>query len=202
MQGSRTNRELGFSVAELVVAIAIGMVILAAVTATFIAQSKYFNAQEQINQMQQNARGAMDIIVREVKMAGYNPTHAAFNGITYDSSKLNLLSDFSGPSSPEGDGNLNQPNENITYSFDATNLRIMRNDVNGSGSQVLASNIQNFTFSYLDANGNPTTTTANIRQIQIVITARTSKPDPSYPSNGGYRTYQLTALVTPSNLGY
>ncbi len=71
MQGSREKKESGFSLTELVVAIAIGMVILAAVTATFIAQSKSFDAQEQINQMQQNARGAMDIIVREV-----TPAHA------------------------------------------------------------------------------------------------------------------------------
>ncbi len=193
MQGSNKSRDSGYSLAEVVVAIAIGMIILAAVTGTFIAQSKYFNSQEQINQMQQNARAAMDIIVREVKMAGYNPTHATLVGIPYSSSQLEIRADL------DGDGLTSSPNEDITYSFDAEGLSILRN---AGSSQVLAPNVQNFTFSYLDANGNSTTNTADIRQIRIAITARTSKPDPLYPSNGGYRTYQLTALVTPPNLGY
>ncbi len=190
MKRSRSSGRWGVSLIELLIAVAIGMVILAAVTATFITQSKSFNAQEQINQMQQNARGAMDIIVREVKMAGYNPTRAGFNGVPYSASLLTILADLS------SDGDTDEANENITYSFDPANLRILRNN------QVLAENIQSFTFAYLDANGNPTTSTPNIRQIQIAITARTSKPDSSYPANGGCRTYQLTALVTPPNLGY
>lgn len=197
MGWSRLNREWGISLVELLVALSIGMVILAAVTATFITQSKVFDAQEQINQMQQNARGALDIIAREVKMAGYNPTQASFSGITYSASQLKILADISGPAPLyQSDGDTDEPNENITYSFDSTNLRILRN------SQLLADNIQSFTFTYLDANGNPTTNTPNIRQIRIVITARTSKPDPLYPSNGGYRTYQLAALITAPNLGY
>jgi hypothetical protein len=41
---------------------------------------------------------------------------------------------------------------------------------------------------------------ANIRQVSISITARTAKPDPNYTSNGGYRTYTVTATITPPNL--
>jgi len=52
----------------------------------------------------------------------------------------------------------------------------------------------------VDGAGTSTTTTANIRQIRITITARTATPDPRYSANGGYRTYRLTSLVTPKNL--
>jgi type IV pilus assembly protein PilW len=59
----------GFTLTELMVAMSIGMVVLAAVTTTFMAQARFYNAQEQINEMQQNARGALDVITRELKMA-------------------------------------------------------------------------------------------------------------------------------------
>jgi hypothetical protein len=57
-----------------------------------------------------------------------------------------------------------------------------------------------FSFTYLDANGSSTTTNTAVRRITISITARTDKPDPSYTTNNGYRTYQISADVTPPNL--
>ncbi|MBL7208022.1 MAG: hypothetical protein ISS67_05820, partial [Desulfobacterales bacterium] len=64
-----------------------------------------------------------------------------------------------------------------------------------------ALNIQTFTFDYLNSAGSATTTTADIRQIRITITARTSKADADYSANNGYRTHTLTSLITPRNLG-
>ncbi|MBI4525485.1 MAG: prepilin-type N-terminal cleavage/methylation domain-containing protein [Deltaproteobacteria bacterium] len=189
----RRVRECGFSLIELLVGIVIGMLILAAATMTFITQSKSFDAQEQINEMQQNARAAMDLIVREVKMAGYDPLGVAFDGIPYNASQLTIRADLN------ADGDYYDANENIIYSHNAGDLSIRRD---AGGEKTLAENIQGFVLTYLDGAGNTTTTTANIRQIRIVITARTSKRDPNYSQNGGYRTYQLTASVTPPNLDY
>ncbi|MBU2520759.1 MAG: hypothetical protein KKD50_00860, partial [Proteobacteria bacterium] len=70
----------------------------------------------------------------------------------------------------------------------------------GGGRQEFALNIQTFTFSYLDSSGNATTTTSDIRQIEITITARTAEPDGNYTLNSGYRTYTLTSYITPRNL--
>jgi hypothetical protein len=66
----------------------------------------------------------------------------------------------------------------------------------------LSDHIQSFTWEYLDANGAPTTAAASIRQIRLAITTRTAKSDPLYQSNGGYRTYTLTSVITPRNLAY
>ena len=71
-------------------------------------------------------------------------------------------------------------------------------------AQILADNVTAFTFNYYDANGSAITSSANsgnIRKVTLSITARTAKRDPSYSSNGGYRTYHLSAEVTPPNLG-
>jgi type IV pilus assembly protein PilW len=194
----KTKDENGFTLIELMVTLGIGMVVLAAVTTTFMSQTKAYNAQEQINEMEQNARGALDIITREVKMAGYNPTGGTVTGVTYSTSQLQIQADL------DANGSISTSstaNEQITYTYDSANKQIKR-AVGSATAQVLADNISGFTFGYNDSNGNSTTTTANIRQVAVSITAQTSHPDPDYTSNGGYRTYTVTATITPTNLGY
>ena len=185
-----------FTLVELMVSMGIGMVILAAVTTTFMSQTRIYNAQEQINEMQQNARGALDILSRELKMAGYKPNGGGFNGVTYSTTQLRVQADLN------SDGAISTSstaNEQITYAFDNANQQITR--AVGSGSaQILAEHISAFTFNYLDSAGAATTVSANIRQVTISITAKTAKPDPNYTSNGGYRTYTTSATITPGNL--
>jgi len=189
MHVRKLKKTEGFTLIELMVAIAIGMVVLAGVTTTFITQTKFYSAQEQINEMDQNARGALDLIARELKMAGYKPNGGSFSGITYDTTQLRIQADISGT-----DGLTTSANEDIIYTYNSTNKQILRN------GQALADNIWAFNFSYLDSAGAATTTTANIRQVAISITARTAKPDPNYSPNGGYREYSVTATITPPNL--
>jgi type IV pilus assembly protein PilW len=178
------------------VSMGIGMVILAAVTTTFMSQTRIYNAQEQINELQQNARGALDIISRELKMAGYKPNGGGFNGVTYSTTQLMVQADL------DSDGAINTgstANEQITYAYDSANQRITRAAGTG-GAQVLAEHITAFTFGYLDSTGTATTVSANIRQVSISITAITAKPDPNYTADGGYRTYIVSATITPGNL--
>ena len=186
----------GFTLVELMVSMGIGMVILAAVTTTFMSQTRIYNAQEQINEMQQNARGVLDILSRELKMAGYKPNGGGFNGVTYSTTQLMVQADLN------SDGAISTSstaNEQITYAFDNANEQITR--AVGSGSaQVLAAHIAAFTFNYLNSAGAATTVSANIRQVSITITAKTAKPDPNFTSNGGYRTYTMSATITPGNL--
>jgi type IV pilus assembly protein PilW len=192
MQHSIQNKENGFTLVELLIAIAIGLLVLGVLVSTFIIQRKTYDVQEQLAEMVQNARAAMDIITREAQMAGFNPSGAAFNGIPYSAGQLQISADLN------GNGVTTDANENIVYTFDGANLEIDRDT--GGGAQTLAKNIQAFSFSYLDGGGNPTIITANVRQIQIAITARTAKLDSGYDANGGYRTYTLTSLITPKNL--
>ena len=141
----------------------------------------------------------MDMMTREIRMAGYDPNEAGFNGIPYHASQLQILADIDDDAGTGvGDGDTDDDDENIIYTHDATNKKIERKT--GSGAETFAENIQSFTFEYLDSSGNATTTTANIKQIRVTITARTENPDPDYSANSGYRTYTLTSLVTPKNL--
>ena len=189
----------GFALVEVLIAMAIGGILLGAIVSTFILQSKSYDVQEQMTEMVQTARAAMDMIGREVRMAGYDPTGAGFEGIPYHGAQLQLLADLRGanPTDPP-DGDTNDPNEDITYTYDAKNLQIDRNT--GGGNQPFAENIESFAFTYMDEDGSPTTNAADIRQISLTITVRAARPDPDYAPQGGYRTFTLASLITPVNL--
>jgi len=186
--------ERGFTLVELLVALGVGMIALAAFYGVFTVQNKRFNIEEQIAEMQQNVRAAMETITMEVRMAGYDPTGAGnFSGITVNASQLELKADL------DKDGTI-AGGEDIIYKFDSTNRRITRNI--GAGDQPFMENVDAFTFAYLDSAGNATATASLVRQIRISITGRTNKRDPAYTPNGGYRQYTLTNYVTPRNLYY
>ncbi len=187
----------GFSLVELLIAIAISGIILAAVSSVFIMQNKSYSVQEQVAEMQQNARAAMDIMTREIRMAGCDPKGTANAGlVTATSSSINFTQDLN------GDGDTADANENITCSlYTVDGIQKLGRNTGGS-PQPVAENIQALTFAYFDGSGTSTATLADIRQVQLTITARTAKPDPEYTANSGYRTRTLTTLITPRNLAY
>lgn len=186
----------GFTLVEMMVSMAISLVVLAAIAGTFTVQTRQNSAEEQIGQMQQNVRGALDLMIREIQMAGYKPAGGSFNGIeTSTSTTLRIKLDLNS----SGD-ETDEATDDISYSFDSSTGLITRTLNNTGSSATVADNITAFSFTYLDANGASTTTNTAVRKITINITARTEKPDPGYTTNNGYRTYQLTADVTPPNL--
>jgi type IV pilus assembly protein PilW len=195
-----SGRASGFSLVELLVAMAIGLVVLGAIYSVFTIQNKTFSKQEQIVEMQQNARAAMDMMSREIRMAGYDPTEVNFDsnpsnnfsGVTVNASQLQVQADL------DGNGAIDTSSEeNIVYAFDAGNKKITRNI--GAGAQSFFENVDSFTFAYLDGSGNVTAASTSVRQIRITLTGRTAKPDPAYTANGGYRTYALTSVVALRN---
>ena len=203
MYYSSKNKESGFTLIELLITMTIGLIILTALSSTFLMQRKIYDVQEQVAEMVQTARAAMDMISREIRMGGYDPTEAGFDGITYDAHQLQIKANMDEDEDIiNADGSYDE-NENITYTYYDENsaypYQIKRKTGNGNFVSF-AENIEAFTFDYLDSNGNPTTTTANIRQIKITITARTARPDRDYSANSGYRTYTLTSFITPRNL--
>ena len=183
----------GFTLIELLVVLAIQGILLAAVLVSFTGQITAYDLQGQLNAMQQNARAAMTLVIREARTAGYDPAGAGFTGLTYHPTRLIIAADHN------GDGDLSDANERVVY-FHDTGRRQLKRDT-GGGGQPLAEDVQGFTVEHLDAAGNATTVAGAIRRIRITVTARTSKRDPRYPVNGGYRIHTLRSVVTPANLG-
>ncbi len=198
-EGRKKLNNGGYTLMELMIAIAIGMIVMASVATTFTTQTRAYSAQEQINQMEQNVRGSLDIMSREIKMAGYKPNGGSVTGVvSYSSTSLTIQSDLNADGAVSTSGS---DNEQIAYAYDGINKKITR-QIGTAAAATLAENISAFTFTYYQSSGTTLATSAtNIRRIKIAITAKTEKPDPGYQTNGGYRTMDLSATITPINLG-
>jgi len=213
------KKRQGFSLVELMIAMLVGMIVLGSLYNLFTVQSKILGNQEMAVEMQQNARMAMDIMTREMRLAGFNPTVTLSKCAGTLPSSLTSTpcvgiqdastNSISFTSDINGDGDLtpgsSNPNENITYdryeSPAGSGIYALGRTSNGS-KQPVVENIDSLTFTYLNSADGTADTIGAIRSIQVMIVAKTAKPDPSYPTNGGYRTYTLTSRITPRNLAY
>lgn len=192
----KKNRSQGFTLVELLIAMGVGTVVLAALSNVLIMQNESHSVQEQVAEMQQNGRAAIEMICRELRQAGCDPGGSATTaGIaTAGSNSITFRQDLN------GDGDTSDADESITYSlYTESGVQKLGRDT-GSGNVAVAENIDSLSFSYWDGSGVVTATLANIREIRIVAVSETAEPDPNYTVNGGYRTYTLTSRVTPRNL--
>ena len=188
------SKERGFTLLEILVTLAIVSLLVVFVSKTFLSHRKVYDVQGQVTDMVQRARGSLDLMTRETRMAGYNPRRASFSGIPYHTSLLVLLADLN------GDGDVGDAEEGIIYHYDSGNSRLYR--TTASGTEILVDHIRRFSFDHLKSDGSPAITSAEIRQVKILLEARTERPDGSFPDNGGYRTCSLTSMVTPKNLAF
>jgi len=188
------NNERGFTLVELLIAMTIGPIILTALSSTFLMQRKIYDVQEQIVEMVQTTRAAMDMMTREIRMAGYDPTGSAGAGIvSVVTNKIYITMDLN------GDGALDNSDEHIVYDIYDNKLgRTVGPSANVNNPSVppyhqpVAENVEKLQISQ---SGN---------SINVSLIARTSKPDPDYtdPTYGDhYRRYTLTSFITPRNLG-
>jgi type IV pilus assembly protein PilW len=72
----------GLTLVELMVALAVGTIVLTLIVGSYAAQQRSYVKQQLIVDMQQNARAALAVMKGEIRMAGYNP--AASDGIDND----------------------------------------------------------------------------------------------------------------------
>ena len=195
--------EKGFTLVEFMVTVAMMTVVMAGVYLVFYSQQKSYTVQEQVAEMQQNLRGAMYLMAKEIKMAGCNPTgHAQAGIVTAAADRINFTMDLKGKGTDTPSGNIeNTENENITYHLEDSNgdgaREILRDT--GTGDQVLAENIDALDFVYLDSNGNVTTDLLRIRSVQITLVARTGNGDRGYRDTSSYTNLQGTVILAAQN---
>jgi type IV pilus assembly protein PilW len=182
----------GFTLVETFLALTIGGLILGSLFHLCITQPQLSEAQDTVRDMVQNAKVALEVMTRELRMAGYNPTGVNFDGITYAPTQLRLRADLN------GDGDTDDPDEDIRYIYDAETQQIIRADC--TGQEPLAEHIQAFTLTGLDAQGKPTTVSVHIRQLRITLTARAAAVGAPAIRSHGHHAYTLTTSVNLRNV--
>lgn len=66
------SRQRGMTLIELLVAMVICAAVIAGIYRVFVAQSRAYVVQDQVIEVQQNIRTAMELIVRDIRMAGFD----------------------------------------------------------------------------------------------------------------------------------
>ena len=151
------NSSEGLTLVELLVGMAIALVVAGAISGVFLAQNRIYVPEQRAVAAQQSLRAALDIMARDIRMAGYDPMGTGQFGIS-DISFLavNGTKEVDGYSSItlsydwDEDG-IKDSDETITYSvYDSGNdgrLDLAR-EVGGGGRQLLAEDIAGFALAF------------------------------------------------------
>jgi type IV pilus assembly protein PilW len=191
--GHNRSKEHGFTLVELLVAMAMTAVVMAAVYSLYKTQQDSYIAQDQVVEMQQNVRASFYQMARDMRMAGFNPQRSPNVG-----GFVTQLPD-------DGSGTTTTDDENIAFTIDQNSngvididtddeqiaYRIFIDDPNGSYDpddiyrlekfrvsddtwQTVADNINAVDFEYLDPSGTPITT--QVENTPTAIYASTNLP--------------------------
>lgn len=211
-----TSKEHGFTLIEILIAMAITGIVSAAIFTAFQSQQKSYVAQEDVVVMQQNLRAGMDMMVREIRMAGYDPTRDADAGIVSA-----IANSIAFTIDETGDGDIDDSNEYITYSlYTSDNIqKLGRKSTATSNNQPVSENIVALEFFYKLVDESQTLTPPDptlIRSIRITMLARGDRADQKFvnthtyttpggqnwgPYNDNFRRRLLTTTVKCRNLG-
>ena len=166
------KKTAGFTLIELLVAMAITSMLIAVVALAYTTQSRSYNSLQDVNSLQQEMRSALDLVAKDIRMAGYNPTGNA-NGATIvkaTSSEFQFTQDITNNAGTGlSDGDIDDPNEDIRFAIN-TNGSFGRETDDISGLQPIAENIDRLEFDYLLDTGKWTQTPdpANLKKIYAV----------------------------------
>lgn len=161
---------MGFTLTELLVAMTLAGIVMAAIYSTYTSQQKAQVITEDVSSIQQNLRAAMYMMGREIRMAGYDPKDAeafGFHNVTGPvATTIEFSYDGANPSNPEPNGARENPAEHIRYRVNSNQLQRML----GSGTwQPVAENISGVTFQFLNGSGVTTASTSSIASVEVSL---------------------------------
>jgi prepilin-type N-terminal cleavage/methylation domain-containing protein len=268
----------GTTLIELLVALVISTVLVAGLYRTFVSQQKTFAVQEQVVDVQQNARAAINRLMRDIRMAGFGNVSmvlpATFSSGTYNSvlnpdtpaaGAVTVLSAIGEAATFVVTGGIgetqitvsrinddqNNPlfdtddrkyisiaglESHVISSIDTQTKTItlgrklvfnhgvgvpifairaltyqlgtvdgvptlLRDEHTGEGPQPQGDGIEDLQFQYMDAGGNVTANPADVRMMNIALTARSETVDAELKEGGGHRRRRITSTVHLRNMG-
>lgn len=218
--GHNRRKEHGFTMVELLVAMAMAGIVIGAIYSTYKSQQDSYVAQTHVVEMQQNLRAALYVIGRDIRMAGFNPAGifdlAGFVQSLDDGDGLEATDSTTMAFTIDDDANgaisstlsANNNAEQIAYRLDSNRLQKFMYDAgNGWRWETVAENIDAIDFVYLDGNGNPidpatVTNLPLIRSVQISLVAITGRIDKSFPGTPAYDNQQGTEILAATSDNY
>jgi prepilin-type N-terminal cleavage/methylation domain-containing protein len=212
------KKQAGFTIVELLVSVLLTSIIMGAIYSVYRVQTHSAKVQENRLEAQEYARSVVDMMVREIRNAGYFPVTVtdvncllAQGGIvTADAQTIRFRLDA------DADGDCAGPNEYIVYTLSGSN--ITRAVDGGTAESLTDGNVTAFQLSYFPQNCSnnfsnpvgagsascPATAGANagtlaaIQRVSISITVQSKNPDTEF---GGQLNATMTSNADLRNRG-
>ncbi len=222
LKNQTLGKQAGFTLVELMVAITVASIVIIAMYAAYRLQVQTAAAQDSVTQMQQNQRAGLDILIDDLRMAGYDPEEtdkfgfeisATFSdgaanteAVTTNATTLAFTLDVDGdgnldksPEDVNGDGVIDMAEmEQIAYRLNNMKLERYSTIAGTSEWQTVAEDIEAIELYYTLEDGTktlaPTAAQAvSIRSIDISLLARSEQRDAKFTNNDTYTPASGTA---------
>ena len=211
----------GFTMVEMLIALSIFLLILMGIFQIFEPSSAAYSASQRKLDVQQNARVAMDMMVRQIRMTGYFPENFDTDTTNDVTNSVQIATDAA--LAVAGDLDQSGATNAFLFCLDTSGLRRVKGALGVatsyqcSSGDILAESVTSLGFAYYDANNNPipnpptgpyqldgqaagvapaflnTTQRSAVRRVVVTLTAREAVP------NQPASTYTLTSDVRLRN---
>lgn len=197
---NRPNGQKGFTLVDILVGLAIASVLLAAVVSLFTSMGRSYTTQNVAADVQQVTRAGIELMIQEIRMAGFNPSRSSTTGIVDNFDKASgFHEDHDGKIAPtdaqniaftldaDMDGRIdhcidNDPaecsaaddnieNELIAYRINGGALEKYRS-ASAHWEDLTEGNVLDLNFTYYDGSGGITTAVDAIRTVEISMTVQ------------------------------
>lgn len=194
----------GFTLIEIMVSMVISSLVIAGVYGVYTIQQRSYTVQEQVSEMQQRIRAAVDFMSREMRMAGYDPPEPYDPGNTCQGATINqanttvtqgnlIFFDFS---YCEVTADMNAKPISYTSAMRRSRYQLDNDGVlglwrdNDISPTAIAEGVDAVEFQYLGQGGvvlSAPVDRAAIRAVQISMLVRSTYPDPKYTNTTVYK---------------
>jgi Tfp pilus assembly protein PilW len=184
----------GFTLAEVVMALGIMLLVLTAIINLFTSLNRTYTTQNVAAGVQQVTRAGIDIMTRNIRMAGLNPLNLNRIGIVQaEPDRIRFQYDTNGTGTI---GTSAGTSEDISYLLNADNKLIRQLRGNSATNQSLVDNVTALTFRYLDAQDLETNDLDAIRTVEVSLTVA----EPAGRDGILSRTYATRVICRNLNL--
>jgi type IV pilus assembly protein PilW len=176
----------GFTLTELVLALAMMMMVMAAMVSMLISLNRTFTTQNVTAGVQQVTRAGINIMTRDIRMAGLNPLKINQIGILEASvDKIRFQHDTNGNGTIESD-----QDEDIAYLLNRNHQLIRQKDGNTRSNKSLINHVEDLTFKYVNRNDEETSILDDIHSVEISLMVREPAGNNKFVS----RTYSTRVI--------
>ena len=173
----------GFSLVELMIVMSMLSVVLGLVGFAMISVQGRYLSQQSLIDAQNNAKAALGMLLRLVRVAGNNPQFITFEPIDPDPdgdtqmNTIRLRADWN-----PGDGILDDPYEDMIFSTSSGVLYVKQpSDTN---PVEFVDSIESLAFTYLDSDGATISGSSGIKRLHCLCRHRVTNSGPGCPGNG------------------